>query len=127
MPKLNTKPIRDLTNTYSLPKLANRLYKNASLNRINPNLSMLGSSQADFDSSTLNKSNSNSHLIASISLKKLRKSSDNMKHMEISNGKILICDNSMNHNRSPKLRKMFKKLDKIDSSTNKILPDVLYC
>ena len=85
---------------------------------------MLASSQADFDSSTLNKSNSNSHLIASISLKKLRKSSDNMRHMEISNGKILICDNSMSQNRSPKLRKMFKKLDKIETSNNKILPDV---
>ena len=114
-----------MTNTQSLSKLAKRLYKNNSLSKLNPNVSMLTSSPSDFDVSGLNKSQSNNQLIASISLKKLRKSSAESKFLEISNGKILINDRStIKQSFSQHRKKLFKKLDKIDNSNNKILPDV---
>lgn len=121
LPKINPRAIRDLTNSSSCSKLEARLYKNSSLSRINPNLSMLGPS---IEESQLNKSNSNSLLIASISLKKLKKSSENLRMLEFSNGKILLNDHSTLEKKSPQGRKLFKKLDKINNSTNKILPDV---
>ena len=110
-------------------KLVKRLYRNNSLNRINANLSLLSSFPCrDSEASTINRSNGN-QLVASISLKKFKKSNISERSLEISNGKILITqhhENSQfrNFELLPK-KKMFKKLEKLETpSTNKILPDV---
>lgn len=43
LPKIGKCAMREITNS-SKSKLSNRLYRNSSLNRINPNISMLSSS-----------------------------------------------------------------------------------
>lgn len=43
LPKIDKNPMREITNS-SKNKLATRLYRNSSLSRINPNISMLSSS-----------------------------------------------------------------------------------
>ena len=64
--------MREITNN-SKNKLASRLYRNSSLNHVNSSTSMLSSFAHDIEPSFLNSSSSNSQLIASISLKKLKK------------------------------------------------------
>lgn len=120
--------MREITNN-SKNKLASRLYRNSSLNHVNSSTSMLSSFAHDIEPSFLNSSSSNSQLIASISLKKLKKKSDNEPYLSINNGKLLINKGDTSYlanEKSPKQnqRKLFKKLDKLSyQPMNKILPD----
>ena len=110
-------------------KLVKRLYRNSSLNRFNPNASLLSSNpHRESEHSFLNSSTGN-QLVASISLKKFQKNNVSERSLEISQGKILITQHHENSqfktfDSIPK-KKLFKKLDKLDNtSTSKILPDV---
>jgi hypothetical protein len=72
----------------SKSKLASRLFRNSSLNHINPNVSMLSSFGPE--PSLLNTSASNSQLVAGISLRKLKNKPENEPYLSINNGKLLI-------------------------------------
>lgn len=119
-PRIEKSAMREITNS-SKNKLANRLFRNSSLNHFNPNVSMLSSSA--HEASFLNTSASNSQLVASISLRKFKNKTDNEPYLSICNGKVLI-----NTTNSPKESKkqLFKKLDKLQhDSYTRILPDDL--
>lgn len=127
------KELKEVSNLPANSKLAKRLYRNSSLNRITPHTSLLASSPIrDSDCSILNRSG-NSQLIASISLKKQKRDNDSERYLQFDKGKILVNQHhsyfesfhSLKHSNKKMNRKMFQKLEKLNHSPdNKILPDV---
>lgn len=86
-PRIDKSAMKENT-SISKSKLASRLFRNSSLNHINPNVSMLSS--FGHEPSILNSSASNSQLIAGISLRKLKSKPDQEPYLSINNGKLLI-------------------------------------